>query len=61
MRTSEKKVMGMMGDGYSIKPMMLTVRITADERGKSLSLSDDKSVILMIPLEAIEKRLKEVL
>ena len=38
----------------------LMVRITSDEIGLSLSISDDKSRMYLIPLEPILKRLREI-
>lgn len=46
----------------SMHPTRITVRITSDSRGKSLSLADEKeNVMLMIPLEPIAKDLKQIL
>lgn len=40
----------------------ITVRITKDSKGKTLSLADEKeNVMLIIPLEPIEKDLKQIL
>ena len=48
-------------DEMNIIPKDLTVRITSDARGKSMSISDDEGgMMLMIPLEPIIERLKEV-
>lgn len=60
----KKKVHGARSDGKSVSITNITVRITADELGKTLSLSDDNTltgVMLSIPLETIEKELKKVL
>lgn len=46
----------------SMQPTRITVRMTSDGTGKSLSLADEKkNVILMIPLELIAKDLKQIL
>ena len=46
----------------SMQPTRITVRMTSDSGGKSLSLADDKeNVMLMIPLELIAKDLKQIL
>lgn len=40
----------------------ITVRITKDSKGKTISLADEKeNVMLIIPLEPIEKDLKQIL
>ena len=45
-----------------MQPTIITVRMTGDSRGKSLSLADEKeNVMLMIPLELIAKDLKQIL
>lgn len=46
----------------SMQPTRITVRMTSDSKGKSLSLADEKeNVMLMIPLEPIAKDLKQIL
>lgn len=60
----KKKVHGAMSDGKHVFGINVTVRITADERGKTLSLSAENpftGVMLSIPMELIEKELKKVL
>ena len=52
--TKEKIVEGLMSDGYKIKPKKITLRVTVDEFGKSLSLSDDETIMLHIGLEAVK-------
>lgn len=48
--------------GFSAQEAKITVRMTSDSRGKSLSLADEKeNVMLMIPLELIAKDLKQIL
>lgn len=48
-------------DEMNVIPKDLAVRITSDARGKSMSISDDEGgMMLMIPLEPIIERLKEV-
>lgn len=40
----------------------ITVRITKNSKGKTISLADEKeNVMLIIPLEPIEKDLKQIL
>ena len=40
----------------------ITVRISSDSKGKSLSLADDnEGIMLMIPLEPIESDLRVIL
>ena len=38
----------------SITHTDITVRVTVDATGKSLSLSDDETVLLEVPLEGLE-------
>lgn len=46
----------------SMQSTRITVRMTSDSKGKSLSLADEKNdVMLMIPLELIAKDLKQIL
>ena len=52
--TKEKTVNGLKSNGFYIKCKQITLRVTIDENGKSLSLSDDQKVMLMIPLEAVK-------
>ena len=53
-RTRVRVVNGMLGAENRIKPVPITVRLTVDAIGKSLSLaSDDIGVMFMIPLETI--------
>lgn len=59
-----KKVHGMKFDGKILSQTDITIRITADKYGKTLTLSTENplnGVMLSIPLEAIEKELKKVL
>lgn len=59
-----KKADGCRYDGKKIIDTNITVRITSDEMGKTLSLADENpffGVMLAIPLESIEKELKKVL
>lgn len=61
-RTTLHDIAGMRFDKRGFYPSIITARITSDEWGKSLSLSDDKEeLMLQIALEPIEERLKEVL
>ncbi|WP_269477775.1 hypothetical protein [Hominibacterium faecale] len=58
--TAIKQVTGMVYDDVSkkMKVTTLTVRVTHDIYGSSLSLEDGKTM-LQIPLEPIEKMLKK--
>ncbi len=60
--TIEREVIGLFfgGEGF-MKSRRIFVRITADDIGKTLSLSDDKNVMFIIPIEPIEKELKSAL
>jgi hypothetical protein len=56
-----KDINGLIYKG-SMQPTRVTVRMTSDSKGKSLSLADEKeNVMLMIPLELIAKDLKQIL
>ena len=60
----QKNVNGLIGAGENCELVKakLTVRGTADSIGKTLTIADDKSgIIFMIPLEAIQGELKEML
>lgn len=60
----KKKVHDAMSGGKHVFGINVTVRITADERGKTLSLSTENlftGFMLSIPMESIEKELKKVL
>lgn len=56
----EKDVNGIIFDGNTMAPSRLTVRGTADSKGKSLSIADDK-IMLEIPLEPILKDIKKMM
>lgn len=58
-----KIIKGAMMTLRGINPNLdITVRITKDKRGKSLSLTNEElGIMLMVPLEPIEKELAEVL
>lgn len=60
-RTTTHVVGGMVADGNRIFARDITVRITSDQYGKSISLSNENDRMLMIPLEPIIPRLKEIL
>ena len=60
--TIERAVKGLVFGGKGLmKARNIFVRITADDMGKTLSLSDDQNVMLLIPIEPIEKELKSAL
>lgn len=58
-----KTVKGAMMTLSGMRPNIdIDVRIKKDEKGKSLSLTDNESgIMLLIPLEPVEKELAEVL
>lgn len=58
-----KIIKGAMMTLRGINPNLdITVRITKDKRGKSLSLTNEElGIMLMVPLEPIEKELAEAL
>lgn len=57
--TKTKDVQGLHFTRNAFVPCMITVRVTSDEHGKSLSLADEKlGVMLEIPLEPLEDVLK---
>lgn len=60
-RTTTHVVRGMETDMDRICEREITVRITSDQYGKSISLSNEEDRLLMIPLEPIIPRLKEIL
>lgn len=60
-RTTAKMVKGMQTDGDSFLVRDIVVRITKDEHGITLSLSNEEDVMLIIPLEPVKERLREVL
>lgn len=45
---------GTIYDMKSYKNAEITVRVTYDKVGKTLSLSDDKSIMLCVPMEGLE-------
>ena len=60
--TIERVVKGLVFGGKRLmKERKIFVRITADDIGKTLSLSDDQNVMFVIPIEPIEKELKSAL
>lgn len=60
--TIERVVNGLVFGGETLmKARKIFVRITADDIGKTLSLSDDQTVMFVIPIEPIEKELKSAL
>lgn len=59
--TTEHRIRGVQTDGDTIVPKDLTVRITSDRWGKTLSISNEEDVMLVVPMEPILDRLKEVL
>lgn len=58
--TTEHTIKGAQCDGHYIIPKDLVVRITSDNNGKSLSISNEEDLMFMIPLEPVLNRLKAV-
>ena len=52
--TKVRTVDGVICTNNTFKFSDITVRVTVDAMGKSLSLSDDKTVLLEVPLEWLE-------
>lgn len=60
-RTITKKIEGIRMNKV-MRKKMITVRMTADKFGKTLSLADEEGeLMLSIPLEPIENNLKKIL
>ena len=59
--TRIRKVLGlaMTGDSFQIKPAAITVHFTSDTKRKTLSLSLDDEILLMIPFEEIKDMIME--
>ena len=53
--TKKVKVRGMKMSNNKMKIADIVVRVTVDKIGKSLSLSDEKQVMLEVPMEGLEK------
>lgn len=65
LKTIEKQVDGVKFDHKGIRKELITVRLTVDKRGgqvleNSLSFSDDKTVMLSVPLEELSEMIKAV-
>ena len=52
--TKIKTINGTIYDMKSYKSADITVRVTYDKIGKTLSLSDDKNIMLCVPMEGLE-------
>lgn len=55
MGTASKRVRGVMFDGKGLRKTSLTIRVTSDEYGESVSIADDKTIMLQVPLEEVER------
>lgn len=55
MGTASKRVRGMVFDGEGLRKATLTIRFTSDKYGESVSIADDKTVMLSVPFDEIEK------
>ena len=53
--TKKKRVKGAILSGNKLKEADIDVRVTVDRLGKTLSLSDGKKVMLLVPMEGLEK------
>lgn len=59
--TSMTKTVGVVSDGYHIGNASVTIRFTLDPAGSSLSLSDDKHNLILVPYRAVEDLVKETI
>lgn len=58
--TAIKIIDGAYSDGKSLEARKLTVRITKTFEGESLSIADEKKgIMLIVPMEPIQKMLKK--
>ena len=55
MGTASKGVRGMVFDGEGLRKATLTIRFTSDKYGESVSIADDKTIMLSVPFDEIEK------
>ena len=55
MGTAAKRVRGVMFDGEGLRKATLTIRFTSDKYGESVSIADDKTIMLQVPFDEIEK------
>lgn len=56
-----REVPGMVSTNKYMRMQALTVRITSDKAGQSISISDDRDVMLHVRLEDIADGLREAL
>ena len=60
-RTEERDVAGLVSIPGNIAPMKITVRVTSDKLGESLSLAvDDVGLMMQIPLESVSDMVRVV-
>lgn len=59
--TQWRTVPGAITTDKYMRAQPITVRITNDANGQGLSLSDDREIMLYVPLEPIAEKLREVL
>lgn len=59
--TQWRTIAGMITTEKFMRVQSITVRITKDDHGMGLSLSDDRTTQIYIPLEPIADKLREVL
>lgn len=54
MGTASKRVRGMVFDGEGLRKATLTIRFTSDKYGESVSIADDKTIMLQVPFEDVK-------
>lgn len=52
--TKVREVLGIRSNGHQIWPEKITVRVTVDEHGKSLTLSNDRDTMFQVAMEGLE-------
>lgn len=58
--TKEKKLVGIKSDGINTELAKITVRVTKDEDGATISLSDDKTMLFNVSLRDLRNWLREI-
>ena len=56
----EKDIKGILTDGKRFNPTNVTVRMTKDERGATLSLTADNKIMIAVSLEDVKDIVKAV-
>lgn len=57
--TIASKVKGIISDGKTLEPKVLTVRFTSNKLGETLSISDDQTVMLLVDYAYVEPLIKK--